>query len=898
MEYDFKTYLNNALNETEDKTKSKDIDFDRDVDNLTNDDANKRTNFNDIIKNIKFVDGEWKYFDESISKNDVIEFIEGNRDAYKKFKSKNKNNPIIRQIDKIVNKKDTTRRSTDRISSTDWNTNTFENFGKAVAYRSALGVVSNEENVQQLVRDIMEDESEYSIKQLANLSDIILYAAAVQTVKNIQKREEKRPDVVEKCNDTLKELFEEDTRNSTIKLIQKDYKTDFDKYQNQFKAAFEDGMKKQKKEMSESNYKWEDPITHVPPKGFTGKANQIFKVGVKGIENINKKLKDKIPREHNLQNDLARLALMGVSAMLLAGKGIGKLFSLFKDTKWSGTTFGYIKETSKQKVDDAINEMNKYNGEYNKWKKTLDDTKKQNMINELIRILNDEVLPCYYNKMLYITASFDNIEDNYIIKKTDEGWSTKNSPNNNYEFIEYNAILMLKLLNNMKSKLKDSMELFKDSGVAFNQIAIPNFNMSYYNNFIDWCNSLNKDYGFKKILFAYNKDVLKNPNTFHTIGDVLDYANKTIPELQKVTKISIIKNEELDFKNTVNVTVPGIIIQKEEDEQVEAEEMENLSAKLKNIEKDILSLKDINNSDKLNEIDKITTKLLDVDSEVQKAYELLWNTVTDKDNYIEFKIDKEKTPIAQKIVKVKGLMDKLGITESVVLNKINLLLTEDTNNLEPLQNELKNLITKKYEDGDLKKYEEIKDKIEKTVEDEKIKKNPDYIFALNLQDKEKTIIVKDIEELIKDVEDDVINFNTDSDKNVDETIGKIKAWCGKDENKLNVFNGIDLGEFKDDIIPKIWKCKYFIANIDKKESYNPFYINDFMIMLESNESDVIEGIKTVFSAKNVEDFKSKYGTWKKNLIEKFKNSQNYKEDITEPIKIIQILNKAQSTQKS
>jgi hypothetical protein len=303
---------------------------------------------------------------------------------------------------------------------------------------------------------------------------------------------------------------------------------------------------------------------------------------------------------------------------------------------------------------------------------------------------------------------------------------------------------------------------------------------------------------------------------------------------------------------------------KVEDHQEDSIEIaDELKKQFDAVSQELEKLKEINgDSAKLDKIDELSKKLEEIDGKIQTTYDELWKIVQTKNNKDEFKqyeINKDKTPVFQKIINVKAIMAKLGITESVVINEIKQLLLEETENkeLDNVKKELKDLLDKKFEDGDLKKYDEIKSNIEK-IEGvpEEIKEKPELTLALgdkesegNKEDESKIdTYVKETKAIIDGINIENISkedFYNKLKTAFDKTEDGILEWCKNDEKRLELYTRHELpSEIKDDIIPKLWNAKSFLSTVYKEikqESFNPFYDYDFIMLLEAENEQNTEG---------------------------------------------------------
>lgn len=812
----------------------------------------------------------------------------------------------------------------------EYNVDKFKLMGKTLAYRSALGCAQYGDNFQALARDVLTDDSEYSISQLFEIEDLFNVAAAIKTVNGIKSREQKNEEIVSKCNDTLADLENEGTRAETIKAIKKDYEKDFKNNYNLFEQAYQEGIKEQQKEMSNPEFEWKDPATGAKPTG----AEKLAKWAGKGLANLGavaEKIENKIPSQHNLENDLARLAVVGVKGMMLAAKGITKLFQKLG----SGINLGrasFKKDNSKKKIEDVKKKTDAFLKEFNTWYKNKNNQNESFNLNEanetkerdkILKKFDDlmysDILPYYYYKLSIIVDSFENNDEKYILKETEEGWNTLNTPSGNITLIEDTTKLMSDLVDYVNKNLNAALVEFKDEPTKNILRAIPKdiqFNSNIDTNFKNWCDNLKTDTNIINFKNVYNNEVITQ--RFNKYIEILNYFKNVSSKLLELKGITPLKNAELVFKDPKKkIFVPGIIVKKETvDDETEEEQTEEtnddtnneLKSKLENITKELEELKNINgNSDKLVEIENLSKKLEDIDSKIQTTYNDLWKIVNTKDNKAEFdkyKVD-DNTPMFQKIINVKAIMSKLGIMESVVLEEIKQLLLEDTNNkeLDKIKKELKNLLNKQFEDSDLEKYEEIKNELNKLDDVQKeIKEKPELVLALKdvevpeeikkEREKVNSMVVK-LSDHAKDnnfikLIDTVAEENKVYNEELKTYFEKYPEIKQKYVDAANVLGG----EINNQILPAIWlKNKLFVdAVLSKKESVEWNQKRLLNLLTEANTTEnyeeltktalqlIDEDLENLMSSdKDVKAFKDLYTKWIEkvnNLIEEIKKANN------------------------
>jgi hypothetical protein len=817
----------------------------------------------------------------------------------------------------------------------------FKLMGKTLAYRSALGCALYGDRFRDMARDVLKDDSEYSIKQLYQIEDLFELAAAIKTVKGIKKREEKNQEIVSKCDETLGNLENEGTRHVTIKTIEKDYAKDFKTNYAIYEEAYNEGIKEQQKEMSKPDFEWKDPATGAPPTG-AGKLNKWVGKGLANLGSLAEKIGNSIPREHNLENDMARLAVFGVKGMMLLAKGVTNLLKV--GANFINNKRAFKKENKTKRFDDVKKKIDTFNNEFNTWLKTknesvtlneADDKKRKEFLQKFDDLMYSEILPYYFYKLSVIVDSFENNENMYLLKETDDGWSTFNTSSGSKTIVEDNSILMNDIVKYVNKNLKNALEEFKDESTKDIFRAIPKdiqYNSNIENNFKNWCDNLKTDTKLIEYLNVYNQDIIRQK--FSKYSELTSYFN-TVESATKSLEgvVKPLKNATLEFKDkNKKYVVPGIIVRAakvddpEEDDTDEENDSidvdtDDLNNQFDSIQKEIEGLKEINDNDnKLNKMNDVTNKLDDINSKIQSTYDSLWKMVEKKPNKEEFKqytVDKDKTPIFKKIINVKAIMSKLGIKESTVLNSIKELLLEDTGNkeLDNIKKELKNLLDKKFEDGDITKYDEIAKNI-KNIEgaDEKIKERPELLFALGddakPEDKAKTQeYVKQTKNILDNIDVEHISDEKFYDKlkaEFDKTEDGILDWCKNNEKRLELYTNKELpNDIKEDIIPKLWNAKSFLTTVSNElnDSYNPFYDYDFIMLLEADENEQgknteglgdrvkkgCEAINTLFATNKESEFITKYKDWKNNvinLVKDFGDKIQNKDNLKDPIQML------------
>lgn len=925
MNTEFQKYLMNALNENIVKFK--------DVFNVNDDkkilSIKNKNNYKSLLKLFqKDDDDEWYYLfgDEP--------YYVDNKDLKKELDNLNKNK------DKTVG--GSTKETNNNVISTE----DMKSLGRAIAYRSSLGIAKNPENLQAMLHDILEDTSDYSISQLMDISDVILFNATAKTIIGIKKREKDNKDIEDKCNKALQELQQEDLRNQVIEQVKKDYSYDFNKNKKLYEQAFNDGLKEQKKKMGQTDYEWEDPITHEKPSGVKQNLKQYVGKGLNKLENFAKNLKNKIPAEHNLENDMARLAMLGVTAMFAAAKGINALVNFFSDKKiLGGGNIKRFKETAtKTKFDEVKNAINDYKKEFDAWKakKTKNesfifeaeennDEERNQLLSKLNTLLYDKLLKYYFGKLLNISTSFDGQYDNYFIKEIDEKWYTKNNATGNLTYIEDNSILMLNFLKYTKTNLMTIFDEFKNDSITIAFKSIPAnkwYNESYRNGFKKWYENIKTDYGFSKILNVYNKEVMKYPTDFKTYKDFIDYINKVIPLISKVTKISVLKNETLSFnEDELVVNVPGIIVEKDYDDTEENTENTN---EIDNIKKELENLRTINSLDDFKK--SFATNKETINKTYEQIKELNKNLSEENKKKLADTGLADKTDTMSKLLYIQ-LSKSLNKVEAIIFDKTLKLILEaeeeksKNTELETLIKNYNDLINADVNFDNISEMIKKKDELENKITDlvgkitnEDIKKSLDeykedpmaLLYALNSsaktnqntetkenneipaevkqeQDKINQMIIK-LSDHVKDnnfmkLIDTVADENKIYNEKLKEIFKDHKDIYQKYVDAANIL-GKDINN---QIIPSIWlKKKLFIESpVDTKkqqESWNQKRL--LSLLTESLTEDLLkQAIELVDSdlekmtdnTIDIKTFKNLYTKWVEklnNIIEKIKEENN------------------------
>lgn len=493
----------------------------------------------------------------------------------------------------------------------------FNKLGKVIGYRSALAIAVNGEDFTKIAREVFEDESEYSIKQLNSIEDLLNLASA-KSVLNIEEKHFKKDQAkIQFLNGKSKELVSEDTRYETIMFIKEQYTEEFNKQYEIYSNSFEQGIKEQQNEMTKPDYEWKDPITGEPPKGFKGNLTKFTGKGLAKLGEIGKNIESKISnKEHTLENDMAKLAVLGVKGLLGIAHGIVKGITSIIIARNNSKSFS--DKYKKTKLDEVKNKINEFKKSFKEYKKitppkensntqikffdriltednnSIDeyDNIKQKIKMQFITLLSETILPYYFYKMSNITYSFENKNNLYIITKTNNGWNTLNTSSGNLTFIEDNKILMLNFLKYINNELR---EVFIDDYIktipakdVFGNI--PDeivYNNKLNKSFKDWCNNISDEEiknNMLKFLNIYNKDIIISAKS-------LKYKSKTMTELfnilgtfeknlLKEINIKPITNNKIEFKSEdIDINIPGIIIGKKDNNDLNDEENDTRNIK-------------------------------------------------------------------------------------------------------------------------------------------------------------------------------------------------------------------------------------------------------------------------------------------------------------------------------
>ena len=946
MKYDFSTYLKQTLNEDENKK----------VKVFDTDDAAKTKTF---TSNDKDSIEDWiekNYKNISLKKDNLIYTSPENNEEYtlkSKFDIKKMYNEIkdasgdkAKALDKdsfeLLGKT-----VAYRSALTVWNiiNNSGDDFKQA-----ALDVFkdNSEYSIKQL-------------ENLDSLLDYSAAGGVVKDKKNRLDKNDANYDVLlKKCNDTEAKLTTKENY-TTIQQIKKDYEKEFKDKRDVYEQAFNDGMAEQKKDMQAKDYKWKDPATGQPPKGKLAKSNQAADAIFKSIQNGVEKADEFAKKQQGLDKAILSLAVMGVKGMMFGGKMLKKLLTGFlkktnlKDILRYTAKFNDVKDkiiVFKKEYD----EWKKYNDAQQQKKEKTDDEKKEEenrkktISMKLTELMNTHVIPYYYCKLAIVVACFENLEGKYIIKQENNKWSTYNSGSGRLTIIEDNAILMERILEVVNEQLvkKGVFETLKDESSADAFKGIPKdlkYKKDYADKLLKWKDKIksvstvskfNKD-NLKNILNVYNEKVIVN--SFASYDEFAKYV-PTAQGLVKQHDIPVAKEIVIKFDGDEDSGIPGIITgakkETEKQEENNGVDKEQISKEYKEISAALDELKNVN------ELEKVNDTFTDINSKVNTTVDQLKGIVAkETDEEKKKKLEDlllSKTTI-DKVIAIKAVMNNYKFTESVAMNEIIKLLNEAegiTPDVESIKKEISEIIggditldnASEFTEKSKKVYSEIeglyKDQNDDTKKNlEKYKDKPlQLLYAIGAikGEKKKEQNVPNTEEAIngtkqaiETAEDtDIIFTDEYYDKlkgELKEVYSKIDEMTKNNDELLQAFVEIKIDDdIKNELLPNLWHYKRFLTiisqkkeeqgNKELKDSYNPFYAHDMLVLLEAeteenkDNNNVVEAlkaktktIKEILAKQDVAEFNKEYKVWKdeiNQLLEKFDKIEN-KDKLTDPL---------------
>lgn len=733
MKYDFSTYLKHALNETEKQTVYSKGKFNTTDTDEIEDWLRKRKDSLKVSKENKLI------YTNDEGKD--INLTDNNKD-----------------VDLVKIYKEIRNTSTDKGVVKSYNKDTFEKLGETYAYRATVCfTIMSQSDFKDMTNDVFENDPDNVLLQINDLQSYFDFAAACTTVSHKLNKEEKDSESAKIATQCKELLDKPETRFQGIEKVKKEIQKDFIKYHDTFSNAFDNGMKEQQKKMTEKDYKWIDPSTGLPPKGFNQKFTKIAGQGAAKLAELGSKFADKVKNSpHNLENDIARAAVIGVKMIAVGVHGLGNLLRKFISPK--GKIYKYV--TSKT-VDKKINEFKPKYEEAKKGnylpsqitKESDEETKKkcERFKHDFQSIMYDELIPMYYKQVQVFSECYLNLNDKYILKQTKDGWQTKQTESGKYTEL-WNAVLLLKEHIDKCDKFFKSLNLydeFKDSKMElFLGSVEKNTPNEYQQSILDWFDKINtketdveKVDALKQIANIYTKDIMLpymslNSETFAQYKDKL---SKSLQALNVIKEIPVVTAFKIKFKtDDLSTKVNGIVPLKEEKTEEENKDNdvdeEQFNKEYKAIEND---LKELTTNNKL---EVINDKITDINDKSDTTLNQLKDMISNMDNiedslkkkfiaFIETYLEKKSI---DKIFAIRALMTQFKLTECTSLNAIMNILNEDVNaeELNTLKKELVNAVSNVIDlnkvETIVKNFNEKVEKIYNELDDETKKKLENY----------------------------------------------------------------------------------------------------------------------------------------------------------------------------
>lgn len=625
-----------------------------------------------------------------------------------------------------------------------YNKDTFEKLGETYAYRATVCfTIMSQSDFKDMTNDVFENDPDNVLLQINDLQAYFDFAAACTTVSHKLNKEEKDSESAKLATQCKELLDKPETRFAGIEKVKKEIQKDFIKYHDTFSNAFDTGMKEQQKKMTEKDYKWVDPATGLPPKGFSQKFTKIASQGAAKLAELGSKFADKVKNSpHNLENDIARAAVIGVKMIAVGVYGLGNLLRKFISPK--GKIYKYV--TSKT-VDKKINEFKPKYEEAKKGnylpsqitKETDEETKKncEKFKHSFQSLMYDELIPMYYKQVQVFSECYLNQNDKYILKQTKDGWQTKQTESGKYTEL-WNAVLLLKEHIDKCDKFFKSLNLydeFKDSKMElFLGSVEKNTPNEFQQPILDWFDKINTEEtdvekidALKRIANIYNKDIMLPSMTLNseTFAKYKDKLSKSLQALNVIKEIPVVNDLNIKFKtDDITSKVQGIVPLKiEKTEDVNKEEFKD---EFREIYKSLSELETTNKLEVVNDTFK------DIDEKANKTINQLYDIVNKmSDEEAKEKLIKlmtnSKTSI-DKLLCIKAIMNYFNLTESVSLNEIVQILNESEESItdiETIKNGIKKIICGEITVDNMGKLSnEITDKIKKLYDslDEETKK--------------------------------------------------------------------------------------------------------------------------------------------------------------------------------
>ena len=590
--------------------------------------------------------------------------------------------------------------------------------------------------------------------------------------------------------------------------------------------------------------------------------------------------------------------------------------------------------------------------------KKADDDKKKTILMKFAELMNTHLIPYYYCKLSFIVASVENLEGKYIIKQENNLWNTLNSSTGRVTIIEDNAILIKRLLKVVEDKLSEPLKEFGNEPCTDAFKSIPTdftFKKTYLDNYLKWVDRIKnvemkkmelQRNGFKKDKLKnldkiYNEEVIKTK--FNSYQEFLTYI-QTVKKSVEQCDLPVAYNLKFTFDGDEDAGVPGVVTgakketEKQEENKDNGVDKEQINKDYKEISAALEELKNVNELEKVNDtFTTINTKVNDTIDQLKGVV----NKETDEEK--KKKLEElllSKTTI-DKVIAIKAVMNNYNLTESVVLNEIVKILNEaeeGTPDVESIKKEISEII-----DGEItldnvsefdKKSKDVYEKINSlyNAQNDYTKKNlEEYkdkplqllyaIGAIKGEKKEEQTpvdanktqeVINNTKQAIETAEDtDIIFTDEYYDKlkgELKEVYSQIDEMTKNNDELLQAFVEIKIDDdIKDELLPNLWHYKRFLTIISQKkeegkkelkDSYNPFYAHDMLVLLEAeteenkDNNNVVEAlkaktktIKEILAQQDMAEFNKAYKVWKdeiNQLLEKFDKIEN-KDKLTDPL---------------
>ena len=685
----------------------------------------------------------------------------------------------------------------------------FELLGKTIGYRSALAIMKNGDDFRSAVKDVMSDESNMSIKNLENVFEYFSLAGAIKTIYNEKNHEKDNKETVKSLNEVLKQLSSTNDRDNAIDMIKHRFGNEYDKNVAIYKNSFDKGLKDIRTAMAKPDFEWEDPATGLPPKGFKGNATKFLSKTFAQIGALAENLAKKIPSQHNLENDMARLLVFGVKSLTKGVSFIANLIRGISDAQQMRKIW------SKKKLSDVEDEIDNFLKEFNAWKKKKENSKQEqpkpeenkdngsseqpgatlnaslqqifknilltededNERKELLKKFNElmysHVIPYYCYKLLNVVYSFEHKDGLYILDYADDKWSTNNTANGKITYIEDNGKLIIKYYTMIKNKLKVVLDEFKDdsSKDAFRGWTKLKYDSSIQGEFEKFLKQFNPELPLKGFLEIYNGDVIVNGD-FKTYKDYMGYIDKSYKRIVKCANIKPLNKTELKLAEGVKI--------------------DSLKTSIKGI------LIPVNKPLSENDFDEILDSMTLVD-----------------ENSAKYKFNDEEYTITTDVEKSRQtvITDRFYNTYEGNNKLYSNWIKNNKEGKEDIIMFLNKFFGIKKEELVPADFDEMQNDVDKL---EKIFNNTDIFVSENF------------EETYDNMKKEFDSLDND-----------IKQYCGDDKGKNDKYNkGKNLiAKYKDDLLPQLWFAIRFLDSetAPKNESYNPFIDYSLLSLLEDEE---------------------------------------------------------------